>query len=65
MHSNGSESIRNVMALIDMEIAYQNTNHDEFHSKEKSDTDDEIIREGVLSIENLRNKENGKSQFIL
>lgn len=57
VYSTKSQSIRNVMALIDMEWAYQNTNHEEFHLK---DTDDEVIHEGVLCIENLNDIENGE-----
>lgn len=57
VYSTKSESIRNVMALIDMEFAYQNTNHEEFHLK---DTDDEVIHKGVLCIENLNDIKNGE-----
>lgn len=40
-----------------MELTYLNTNHKEFHLEEKRD---EIIREGVLSIENFTDIKNGE-----
>lgn len=60
VYSTKSESIRNVMTLIDMEFAYQNTNHEEFHLE---DTDDEVIHKGVLCIENLNDIENGEQMI--
>lgn len=48
----------NVLALIGMERAYLNTNHKDFISKVC--VDDQIIRQGMLSIENSIDLNNGE-----
>lgn len=49
--ANEPTSKRNVLALIEMERAFLNTNHEDFFAKEY--IDDQTIRQGTLSIENL------------
>lgn len=53
--ANEPTSKRNVLALIEMERAFLNTNHEDFFAKEH--IDDQTIRQGTLSIENLHEKD--------